>query len=198
MAYAAQLSQTHIIKLSLYFFSDVKHTLLVPPDDAEIVDYDSYTPDIPSYKFTGETVQVKPSDTTLVGLNLSAPFIVTAIFKSSSGKSACLFSITQNDRIVMSLCIKNAGKDISRVTLTTELYSPEDSISYLFSENFKEKWIKIVLYVREDTADLYVNCSKQPESLALLKGAANVVLTKDMKIQLAYPMPPRFKFEVSD
>lgn len=160
--------------------------------------YESYTPDIPSYKFdSGEPVLVDPSDTSLVGLNLSAPFIVTAIFKSISGKSACLFSITQNDHVVMSLCIKNAGKDISRVTLATQLYSPEESISFLFSENFKDKWIKIVLFVRDDTADLYVNCSKQPETLTLLKGLDNIFLTKDMKIQLAYTMPPRFKFEVS-
>lgn len=177
-------------------FPDIRYTLLKPTSDIEQVS-ESTTTDRTSFNFTsGIPIEVDPSDTAdLVGLKLTAPFIVTAIFKSYNGKQLCLFSITQNDRIVMSLCIQPAGLNISRITLQTELYSPDESIYGLMNENYKEKWIKIVIYVRDDKADIYVNCSKLPDTVVLSKDK-DVILTKDMKLQLA--TSTKYNFKVSD
>ena len=179
-------------------FPDLKYSLLYPSDDTELIT-DSYTPGHMSYKFTsGEPAQVLSYvNRDLVGLNLSTPFIVTAIFKLYSVRTSCLFGITQNDVSVMKLCIKPAGRDISRVSLNTDLFSPSDSISFLLNENFKDKWIKMIVYVKNDTADLYLNCIKQPYVATLTKGA-DVVLTEDMRIHLAVSAGPRVMFEVSD
>ncbi|PZC82367.1 hypothetical protein B5X24_HaOG210670 [Helicoverpa armigera] len=177
---------------------ETKFNLLQPPADKADLVGESYNGDTYSTRFVTKTgVEVKDTDTGLLGTKLAPPFIVTAIFKMFHGKSSCLFSINQNNSIVLNLCLRPADKSVSRLSLTSDLFTPKDSVYFLFNDNFVDKWIKIVVYVKDNSALLLVNCSQQPEKFGLVRNSEhNEFLLDNINIKLAYPAESRNQFKV--
>lgn len=148
------------------------------------------------YSFNGKPVSANPEAVELVNKTLAFPFIVNAKFKSYKGTSSCLFSIKQADVIILQLCITTVGVNKSRISLTSSLFSPLQPVEFMLSENFINKWKQITWHVKENEADIYIDCFKQYPS-KVLKAASEVFLTDKMKIALAFSPSRIHKFEVS-
>lgn len=149
------------------------------------------------YTFNGNPVSANPEAVELVNKTLSFPFIVNAIFKSYKGTSSCLFSIKQDNVIILKLCITTVRVNKSRITLASSLFSSLQRVEYALSEDFKDKWMQITWHVKENEADIYIDCFKQNTS-RVIKAANEVHLTDKMKIALAFsPSLKGHKFEVS-